>query len=86
MARTNNIQLFKTYIDQLDDVYKYSSKTAVLESNAALVKNGASASEFIVPKIDMDGLGDYSRREGARRHTRHRERRCQKRRRSRTNL
>ena len=64
MARTNNIQLFKTYIDQLDDVYKYSSKTAVLESNAALVKNGASASEFIVPKIDMDGLGDYSRSDG----------------------
>ena len=54
MARTNNIQLFKTYIDQLDDVYKFEAKTAVLESNAALVKKGASASEFIVPKIDMD--------------------------------
>ena len=64
MARTNTIQLFKTYIDQLDDVYKLSSKSAILESNAALVRNGANAGEFIIPKIDMDGLGDYSRNGG----------------------
>ena len=64
MARTNTIQLFKTYIDQLDDVYKLASKSAILESNAVLVRNGANAGEFIIPKIDMDGLGDYSRNGG----------------------
>jgi len=64
MARTNNIALFKQYIDLIDEVYKVESKSAILESNAALVKNGANAGEFIIPKIDMDGLGDYSRSDG----------------------
>ena len=64
MGRDNNILLFKTYIDQLDDVYKFASKSAILESNAAMVRNGANAGEFIIPKIEMDGLGDYSRGNG----------------------
>lgn len=60
----NNIALFKMYIDNLDDVYKLASKTASLESNAALIKQGANAGEFLIPKIMMDGLGDYSRKNG----------------------
>lgn len=64
MARTNNIQVFKTYIDQLDDVYKLASVSAVLESNAELVRQGRNAGEFDIPKIDMDGLADYSRSDG----------------------
>lgn len=60
----NNILIFKKYIDQLDDVYKYSSKTAVLETNPALITQGANAGEFVIPKITMDGLGDYSRANG----------------------
>lgn len=60
----NNITVFKKYIDQLDDVYKYASKTAVLETNAALITQGANAGEFVIPKITMDGLGDYSRAKG----------------------
>lgn len=61
---SNNITVFKKYIDQLDDVYKYASKTAMLETNAALITQGANAGEFIIPKITMDGLGDYSRAKG----------------------
>ena len=60
----NNITVFKKYIDQLDDVYKHASKTAVLETNAALITQGANAGEFVIPKITMDGLGDYSRAKG----------------------
>lgn len=67
MGRDNNILLFKTYIDQLDDVYKFASRSAILESNAAMVRNGANAGEFIIPKIEMDGLGDYSRGNGYKR-------------------
>lgn len=67
MGRDNNISLFKTYIDQLDDVFKLASKSAVLESNAAMIKNGANAGEFIIPKLEMDGLGDYSRSDGYKR-------------------
>ena len=40
MARANTIALFKQYIDLIDEVYKVESKSAILESNAALVKNG----------------------------------------------
>ena len=64
MGRENEIATFKAYADQLDEVYKLEAKTAVLESNAALIKNGASANEFVIPKMDMDGLGDYSRSGG----------------------
>ena len=60
----NTILTFKKYIDQLDDVYKLSSKTAVLETNPALITQGANAGEFVIPKLDMDGLGDYSRNDG----------------------
>ena len=60
----NNILTFKKYIDQIDDVYKYASKTAVLETSPALVTQGANAGEFNIPKLDMDGLGDYSRKDG----------------------
>lgn len=60
----NNIATFKKYIDELDDVYQYASKTAVLEANALLIKPGINAGEFVIPKIMMDGLGDYSRAKG----------------------
>ena len=64
MARENTIELFKTYIDQLDDVYKLESISVILESNAELIRQGKNAGEFIIPKIDMDGLADYSRSDG----------------------
>ena len=60
----NTILTFKKYIDQLDDVYKLASKTAVLETSPALITQGANAGEFVIPKLDMDGLGDYSRNDG----------------------
>lgn len=60
----NAIALFKKYIDLLDEVYKQSAKTAILDGDTALVKAGANANEIIVPKISMDGLADYSRNSG----------------------
>ncbi|MBO6300838.1 MAG: hypothetical protein J6N15_00175 [Ruminiclostridium sp.] len=63
MARENNIELFKKYIDLLDDVYKQGSKTAVLDTADVLV-HLTGANEFKVPKLDMDGLGEYSRKDG----------------------
>lgn len=60
----NSITLFKKYIDKLDEVYKQSAKTAVLDGDSALVQMGANTNEIIVPKISMDGLGDYSRNGG----------------------
>ena len=60
----NQIAKFKKYVDLLDEVYKNASKTAVLESDATLARAGANANEIIIPKLDMDGLGDYSRNSG----------------------
>lgn len=60
----NNIALFKVYTDQLDEVYKAASLTAVLDGASELVSQGANANELIIPKMQMDGLGDYSRNGG----------------------
>lgn len=60
----NAITKFKKYIDLLDEVYKNSSKTADLDGDSTLVRAGANANEIIIPKIAMDGLGDYSRNGG----------------------
>ncbi|MEA5016126.1 MAG: hypothetical protein VB099_16365 [Candidatus Limiplasma sp.] len=60
----NNIALFKEYIPILDEVYKEASKTAVLDGNPDLAQAGANANELIVPMLDMQGLGDYSRGSG----------------------
>lgn len=60
----NSITKFKKYIDLLDEVYKSSSKTAILDGDATLVRAGANANEIVVPKLSMDGLADYSRNSG----------------------
>lgn len=60
----NSIDLFKKYIDLLDEVYKQASLTAVLESDATLARAGANANEIIIPKLSMQGLANYSRNSG----------------------
>ena len=61
----NTIQKFKKYVvGLLDEVYKNASKTAILDGAPVLASQGANADELIIPKIDMDGLGDYDRNSG----------------------
>lgn len=61
----NTIQKFKKYVvGLLDEVYKNASKTAILDGAPELASQGANADELIIPKIDMDGLGDYDRNSG----------------------
>ena len=61
----NTIQKFKKYVGGLlDEVYKNASKTAILDGAPELASQGANADELIIPKIDMDGLGDYDRNSG----------------------
>ena len=60
----NSIALSKVYTNLLDEVYQQSSLTAVLESDATLSRQGANANEIIIPKLSMDGLGDYNRNSG----------------------
>ena len=60
----NSIAKFKKYIDGLDEVYKLESKSAILESPAALARQGANANEIVIPKMTMDGLADHDRTNG----------------------
>lgn len=60
----NNIALFKKYVPLLDEVYKNAALTSDLDSDATLAQAGANANEIVIPKISMDGLGDYDRNSG----------------------
>lgn len=60
----NQIAKFKKYIDKLDEVYALASLTADLDGDTSLVQAGANANEIIIPKMSMDGLGDYDRNSG----------------------
>ena len=61
----NSIELFKKHAPELlDTLYKQESTTADFDIDGALVKAGANANEIIVPKLNMDGLGDYDRNSG----------------------
>ena len=60
----NNIQTFKKYIALLDEVYKLSSKSSILDGDASLVQAGRNTNEIIIPKMSLDGLANYSRNSG----------------------
>lgn len=60
----NQIELFQAYVPILDEVYKAASKTAVLDGNPELAQEGANAGELVIPMMEMEGLGDYSRNDG----------------------
>lgn len=61
---SNTIALAKSYVPNLDEIYKLSSLSAVLTSDQGLARPGAKANEILVPKLSMSGLGDYSRSNG----------------------
>ena len=60
----NSIELAKQFVPVLDEVYKNASLTSDLDGAAELAKQGANANELIIPMLNMQGLGDYSRNSG----------------------
>lgn len=60
----NAITRFKKYVPLLDEVYKQAALTSVLDSDESLARAGANADEIVIPKISMNGLGDYDRNSG----------------------
>lgn len=60
----NAITLAKQFVPILDEIYKLASLTAKLDGNPELARAGANANELIIPKLSMQGLGDYSRNGG----------------------
>lgn len=60
----NSIELFKKYVPLLDEVYKLASLTSDLDGAPELARQGQNVNELIIPKIDMNGLANYSRNGG----------------------
>ena len=59
----NNIELSTVYLPLLDEVYKNEVKTSILDGDQVTVKKGLNG-EIKIAKLDMDGLGDFSRNSG----------------------
>ena len=60
----NNIELASTYVPLLDEVYTAASVTSTLDGSPEIARAGSNAGEMVVPKLEMQGLGNYSRNEG----------------------
>lgn len=60
----NEIALGKIYSGLLDEAYMQFACTSILESDKALVSEGANANEIIIPLLQMAGMADYSRNDG----------------------
>ena len=60
----NQINQFNKCTDLLPEVYMINAKTAVLESDTTLVKQGLNEDKICIPKIEMSGLGDYDSNTG----------------------
>ena len=50
----NAIELAKSYVPKLDEVYKLASLTAMLDGASDLARQGANANELIIPMMTMD--------------------------------
>lgn len=63
MAYNNNIALAESFLPILDEVYKASSKTAILDTANERVRF-IGADTVNLYKMSLDGLGNYSRNAG----------------------
>ena len=60
----NGISYIKNYTTILDEVYKRSAVSTVLNSPRRMQRAGHNAKEIMIPTISVTGLGDYSRNTG----------------------
>lgn len=63
MAFNNNIVLAQKYVAELDGVYAAESKSSILDTSNSDLKF-INANTVLLPKMELDGLGDYSRNGG----------------------
>lgn len=61
----NNIALAKRYLPLLDELYAVGALTSILDAPADMVRESLNAKEILIPKLILQGLGDYSRANGA---------------------
>ena len=61
---SNSIAYVKNYTTILDEVYQRASVSGCLGSGRRMVRAGHNAKEIMIPKIEVTGLGDYTRNVG----------------------
>ena len=57
----NSIASTKNYTAILDEVYQRAAVSACLNSPRRMARAGRNAKEIVAPKIEVAGLGDYTR-------------------------
>ena len=60
----NSIAYTKNYTAVLDEVYKRAACSTCLNSPRRMARAGRNAKEIMIPKIEVTGLGDYTRNVG----------------------
>lgn len=60
----NDIKLVTKYLPLLDEVYKVNAKSAILDAEPSMVRATEDANVVKINKVDMDGLGNYSKTDG----------------------
>ena len=60
----NNIAFTKNYTSVIDEVYQRAGVSNVLNSGRRMARAGHNAKEIMIPKIEVTGLGDYTRNVG----------------------
>lgn len=60
----NSIASTKNYTAILDEVYKRAACSTCLNSLRRMARAGRNAKEIMIPKIEVSGLGDYTRNVG----------------------
>lgn len=60
----NSIAAIKNYTTIIDEVYQAAAVSNCLNSPRRMVRAGRNAKEIMIPKIQVTGLGDYTRNQG----------------------
>lgn len=60
----NSIAYVRNYTSVLDEVYKRAACSTCLNSPRRMARAGRNAKEIMIPKIEVSGLGDYTRNVG----------------------
>lgn len=60
----DSIEFMKNYTTIPDEVYQRAGVSNVLNSRRHMVRAGRNAKEIMIPKIQVTGLGDYTRNVG----------------------
>lgn len=63
----NSIAFVRNYTSVIDEVYQRATVSGCLNSPRRMARAGRNAREIMIPKIEVTGLGDYTRSVGTRR-------------------